>query len=41
MLNAVVTWVTILLNIWVSFMTNGDWQTAGSGLAELYWSRVK
>ncbi len=41
MLNAVITWVAILLNIWVSFLTNGDWQTAGSGLAGLYWNRTK
>jgi hypothetical protein len=41
MVNVAVTWLALLLNIWVSFMTNGDWQTAGSGLAGLYWSRVR
>lgn len=40
MLNALVTWVAFLLNVGVSFMTNGDWQTAGSGLAGLYWNNI-
>ena len=40
MLNTVITGLAFLLNIAVSFITNGEWQTAGSGLASLYWNKV-
>jgi len=33
--------VSIVVNVTVSFMTDGNWKTAGSGLAQLYWNRVR
>lgn len=40
MLNVVVTSVAVIVNVAVSFMTNGDWQTAGSGFAAFYWNNI-
>ncbi len=33
--------VSIVVNVTVSFMTDGTWKTAGSGLAQVYWNYVK
>lgn len=32
--------VSFVVNLVVSFMTDGGWKTAGTGLAQLYWTRV-
>jgi hypothetical protein len=40
MLNAVITSLAFVLNVAVSFISNGDWQTAGSGLAAFYWNHT-
>ena len=31
--------VSVVVNVGVSFMTDGSWKTAGSGLAQFYWNR--
>lgn len=40
MLNVVVTSVAVIVNVTVALMTNGDWQTAGSGFAAFYWNNI-
>jgi hypothetical protein len=33
--------VSVVVNVGVSFMTDGNWKTAGTGLAQFYWKRTK
>jgi len=33
--------VSVVVNVTVSFMSDGNWKTAGSGLAQFYWNYVK
>jgi hypothetical protein len=32
--------VSIVVNVAVSFMTDGNWKTAGTGLTQFYWNRA-
>jgi hypothetical protein len=32
--------VSVVVNVGVSFMTDGTWKTAGSGLAQFYWNHT-
>jgi hypothetical protein len=32
--------VSIVVNVAVSFMTDGNWKTAGTGLTQIYWDHV-
>lgn len=32
--------ISMVINVAVSFMTDGNWKTAGTGLAQLYWNRM-
>jgi len=32
--------VSVVVNVGVSFMTDGNWKTAGTGLAQFYWNRT-
>jgi hypothetical protein len=32
--------VSLVINVAVSFMSDGNWKTAGTGLAQLYWNRT-
>lgn len=33
--------LSCVLNLVVSFLTDGSWKTAGDGIAQLYWARVQ
>jgi hypothetical protein len=39
MLDVLVAGVAYAVDLILSFMTDGYWKTAGSGLAYLYWTR--
>jgi hypothetical protein len=39
MLELVIAGAAYALDLILSFMTDGYWKTAGSGLAYLYWTR--
>ncbi|MFL6446224.1 MAG: hypothetical protein ACJ746_00755 [Bryobacteraceae bacterium] len=32
--------ISVVVNVGVSFMTDGNWKTAGTGLAQFYWDRA-
>jgi hypothetical protein len=32
--------LSVVVDVAVSFMTDGNWKTAGTGLAQLYWNRT-
>jgi hypothetical protein len=32
--------VSMMVNVGVSFMTDGNWKTAGTGLTQFYWDRA-
>lgn len=32
--------VSVVVNVGVSFMTDGNWKTAGTGLAQFYWNHA-
>lgn len=33
--------VSVVVNVAGSFMTDGNWKTAGTGLAQFYWNRSR
>ena len=40
MMTWVVNGLAAVLNVIVAFATDGNWKTAGTGIAHLYWKRL-